>query len=87
MNAVVPGIVKAEPYAELFESDCAKIEQLISSIGLGRLGTLKDVANASTFIDSDRTCYMSGQILSVNDYASNEFSDTNSYFCKYGKSS
>lgn len=70
VNAVAPGIVKTERFAELYESDGAKIDQRISRIGLGRLGTPEDIANACAFLASDRATYISGEILGVNGCAS-----------------
>ena len=70
VNAVAPGIVRTERFAELYESDGAKIDQRISRIGLGRLGTPEDVANACAFLASDRAAYISGEILGVNGCAS-----------------
>ena len=70
VNAVAPGIVKTERFAELYESDGAKIDQRISRIGLGRLGSPEDVANACAFLASDRASYISGQILGVDGCAS-----------------
>lgn len=70
VNAVAPGIVKTERFAELYESDGAKIDQRISRIGLGRLGTPEDIANACAFLASDRSSYISGEILGVNGCAS-----------------
>lgn len=70
VNAVAPGIVKTERFAELYESDGSKIDQRISRIGLGRLGTPEDIANACAFLASDRASYISGEILGVNGCAS-----------------
>ena len=70
VNAVAPGIVKTERFAELYESDGAKIDQRISRISLGRLGTPEDIANACAFLASDRASYISGEILGVNGCAS-----------------
>ena len=70
VNAVAPGIVKTERFAELYESDGAKIDKRISRIGLGRLGTPGDIANACAFLASDRSSYISGQILGVDGCAS-----------------
>lgn len=70
VNAVAPGIVKTERFAELYESDGAKIDQRIGRIALGRLGTPADIANACSFLASDRASYISGQILGVDGCAS-----------------
>ena len=70
VNAVAPGIVKTERFAELYESDGDKIDARIQRIALGRLGTPEDVAHACAFLASDRTNYISGQILGVDGCAS-----------------
>ena len=66
VNAVAPGIVMTERFNELYESDGSKIDERISKIGLGRLGTPEDIANAVAFLASDRASYISGQILGVD---------------------
>ena len=70
VNAVAPGIVKTERFAELYESSGEKIDQRIGRIALGRLGTPEDVANACSFLASDRSSYISGQVLGVDGCAS-----------------
>lgn len=70
VNAVAPGIIKTERFAELYEADSEKIDQRISRIALGRLGTPQDVANAVAFLASDRASYISGQVLGVDGCAS-----------------
>lgn len=70
VNAVAPGIIKTERFEELYESDGSKIDQRISRIALGRLGTPQDVANAVAFLASDRASYISGHILGVDGCAS-----------------
>lgn len=70
VNAVAPGIVKTERFAELYESDGDKIDARIQRIALGRLGTPEDVAHACAFLASDRASYISGQILGVDGCAS-----------------
>lgn len=70
VNAVAPGIIDTERFKELYESDGDKINQRISRIALGRLGTPQDVANAVSFLASDRASYISGHILGVDGCAS-----------------
>lgn len=70
VNAVAPGIIETERFNELYESDGDKIDQRISRIALGRLGTPQDVANAVSFLASDRASYISGHILGVDGCAS-----------------
>lgn len=70
VNAVAPGIIKTERFDELYEATGDKIDQRISRIALGRLGTPQDVANAVAFLASDRASYISGHILGVDGCAS-----------------
>lgn len=70
VNAVAPGIVKTERFAELYESDGDKIDARIQRIALGRLGTPEDIAHACAFLASDNASYISGQILGVDGCAS-----------------
>ncbi|MGM9745865.1 MAG: SDR family NAD(P)-dependent oxidoreductase [Paludibacteraceae bacterium] len=70
VNAVAPGIVKTERFAELYEANGEKIDGRISRIALGRLGTPEDIANACAFLASDRASYISGQIVGVDGCAS-----------------
>ena len=70
VNAVAPGIVKTERFAELYEANGEKIDERISRIALHRLGTPEDIANACAFLASDRASYISGHILGVDGCAS-----------------
>lgn len=70
VNAVAPGIVKTERFAELYDESGDKIDARIQRIALGRLGTPEDVADACSFLASDRASYISGQILGVDGCAS-----------------
>jgi 3-oxoacyl-[acyl-carrier protein] reductase len=66
VNAVAPGIIKTERFEELYEATGDKINERIEKIALGRLGTPQDIANAVSFLASDRASYISGQILGVD---------------------
>jgi 3-oxoacyl-[acyl-carrier protein] reductase len=70
VNAVAPGIVQTERFAELYESDGNKIDERIQRIALGRLGTPEDIAHACAFLASNNANYISGQILGVDGCAS-----------------
>lgn len=70
VNAVAPGIVKTERFAELYEQSGEKIDERIGRIALGRLGSPQDVAHACAFLASDRSSYISGHILGVDGCAS-----------------
>ena len=63
-------VFKTERFAELYEANGEKIDERISRIALGRLGTPEDIANACSFLASDRASYISGHILGVDGCAS-----------------
>lgn len=66
VNAVAPGIIQTEKFEELYEKNGDQINNRIDKIALGRLGTPQDIANAVSFLLSDRASYISGQILGVD---------------------
>ncbi len=66
VNAVAPGIIQTERFEELYQADGNKIDERIAKIALGCLGTSQDVAHACAFLASDRSNYISGQVLGVD---------------------
>ncbi len=64
VNAVAPGLVPETGItSELGE---AAMEAMTANIPLGRPGTLADVAQAVFFLASDRSAYITGQVLAVD---------------------
>ena len=59
-------VAEKERFEELYEASGEKIDARIQKIALGRLGTPQDVATACSFLASDRSSYISGQILGVD---------------------
>jgi len=62
-NAVAPGYINTEMTKVL--SDAAK-ETMLSTVPMQSMGEPEDVANASLFLASDLSSYITGQILAVN---------------------
>jgi 3-oxoacyl-[acyl-carrier protein] reductase len=60
-NSVVPGFILTDMTRAWAEKDDAG-----SSIPLGRIGTVRDVANAVFFLASPLSDYVTGQVLNVN---------------------
>lgn len=63
VNAVSPGFIETEAYATWSETEQARWRSLIP---LGRFGRPEDVAEAVSFLVSDRAAYVSGAILTVH---------------------
>ena len=63
VNAVAPGMVATE---RLLESAKDKFSERIKDIGFGRYATPEEIADAFSFFASDRSKYVTGQILGVD---------------------
>lgn len=63
VNSVAPGFIATEMTAELSE-DIRK--KMTDQVALNRLGEPQDIANAVSFLASDRASYITGTVLHVN---------------------
>jgi len=63
VNAITPGFIVTDMTDNM--TDKAR-EAMIEQIPLGRLGEADDVANAVLFLASDRSSYVTGQVLGIN---------------------
>ncbi len=63
VNAVAPGYVDTEMTQVL--SDKVK-DSILASVPLKRGGTVEDIANAVSFLASDKASYITGQVIQVN---------------------
>ncbi|MDR2893195.1 MAG: 3-oxoacyl-[acyl-carrier-protein] reductase [Deltaproteobacteria bacterium] len=63
VNAVAPGFISTDMTDALGEDVQA---QYLAQIPLKRFGTVQDIADAVTFLVSDKAGYITGQVLSVN---------------------
>ncbi|MCL4106319.1 UNVERIFIED_CONTAM: hypothetical protein GTU68_003480 [Idotea baltica] len=62
-NVIAPGFIQTEMTQDLPEEE---MKAWLSAIPLKRPGTVQDVANLCTFLGSDLSSYISGQVLHVN---------------------
>ena len=60
VNAVAPGFIETDMTADL------PVDKILPTIPLGRFGQSQEVADAVSFLCSDKASYITGQILSVN---------------------
>lgn len=61
-NAIAPGFIETEMTAAL---DAKTVESWREGIPLKRGGTVDDVANATVFLASDMSAYITGQVINV----------------------
>ena len=61
-NVIAPGFIETEMTAKLDES---VVQSWVEGIPLKKGGTPIDVANATVFLASDMSSYISGQVLNV----------------------
>ena len=62
-NAIAPGFIETEMTGVL---DAKVVEEWKQGIPLKRAGTADDVANCAVFLASDRSAYITGQVLQVD---------------------
>ncbi|MBE2214611.1 MAG: 3-oxoacyl-[acyl-carrier-protein] reductase [Opitutaceae bacterium] len=64
VNAVAPGFIRTDMTANLAEGEHAK--EIVSRIPLRRFGEAADIANMVTFLASEETGYVTGQVFAVD---------------------
>jgi len=63
VNAVAPGLIESEVVSKMPRE---KVEAIIKSSSLGRLGTPKEVAEVVLFLASEHSNYITGQTIIVD---------------------
>jgi 3-oxoacyl-[acyl-carrier protein] reductase len=63
VNAVAPGAIQTAMMSEFTDEDISDIK---GDIPMGRLGIPEEVANGVSFLVSDQSSYMTGQVLAIN---------------------
>ena len=63
VNAVAPGLINTDLFRAIGEK---KIEENLSHVKMGRLGEPVDVANVITFLASDLSGYVTGEIIGID---------------------
>ena len=61
-NAIAPGFITTDMTDKL--NDATK-EAIISSVSLGRMGTVEEIANVALFLASDMSSYITGEVIKV----------------------
>lgn len=63
VNALAPGKIDTDMYHSIGED---KVVEGIKEVGMGRLGSPVEVANAAVFLASELSSYVTGEIIGVN---------------------
>ncbi len=63
VNAIAPGFIETDMTGELNEE---QQKALISKVPLGRMGNVKDIAEAVKFLVSDSASYITGETIHIN---------------------
>ena len=63
VNAVAPGFIKTEILETI---DPEKLQAMVKNIPAGRVGDAQDIASIVSFLASDESSYITGQVLHVN---------------------
>lgn len=63
VNAVSPGFIETDMTDELSED---QQQALLSNIPLGRMGSVRDIAEAVKFLASDSAAYITGETIHIN---------------------
>ena len=63
VNAVAPGLINTDLFRAIGEK---KIEENLARVKMGRLGEPIDVANVITFLASDLSSYVTGEIIGID---------------------
>lgn len=66
INAVSPGVIRTPALAQYFEEQPKIAEGLKRAAVMNRLGEPNEIAEAVTFLSSERASFITGQILSVD---------------------
>lgn len=63
VNCIAPGVIQT-PMLDCYDEQT--LQELAEETPLGRLGTPEDIAQAASFLCSDRAGFITGQVLGVN---------------------
>ena len=64
VNAIAPGLIDTEMVRSQLGED--QIKDILKNIPLNKIGQPIDVANLATFLCSEKSCYINGQLINVD---------------------
>ncbi|TXG98159.1 MAG: SDR family oxidoreductase [Rhodocyclaceae bacterium] len=63
VNAIAPGFIETDMVRQLSQD---KFDLRLAAVGMGRIGSVDDVARVALFLASDMSSYVTGQVLGVD---------------------
>jgi 3-oxoacyl-[acyl-carrier protein] reductase len=63
VNAIAPGVIATDMTQAITGGD---FDRYLATIPLGRVGSVRDVAEVALFLASERAAYLTGEIIDVN---------------------
>src|SRR5579875_237559 len=66
VNAIAPGYLDSNMSREFYRSAPGRLEAVPRRIPLGRIGEMREIADAALFLASDESSYFTGQLLQPN---------------------
>lgn len=63
VNCICPGLINTEMNSSLSKE---VVDEIVSSISLGRIGQPKDISNVALFLASDKASYVTGATIQVD---------------------
>ena len=64
VNAIAPGLIDTEMARSQLDDN--QIKEILKNIPLNKIGKAIDVANLATFLCSDKSYYINGQLINVD---------------------
>lgn len=64
VNAVAPGVVETD-FSKPFWSDAAILKEILKGVPQGRIAKIEDVVQAVDFLASEKSGYLTGEIISL----------------------
>lgn len=66
VNAIAPGYTDTNLFRNAINNDDERLQKFIGNVRFGRLAHPDDIAEACVWLASDRSCFVTGQIIGIN---------------------
>ncbi len=66
VNAIAPGYLDSNMSREFYRGAPGRLEAVLKRVPLGRVGEMREIADAVLFLASDESSYFTGQLLQPN---------------------